>query len=229
MNSGTRRINIASLMLVFAIAMSGCQNESDDPVADNDPDSTSSPPATPPAANNAPVISGVPATTVLMNNSYSFMPTASDPDDDVLTFSVQNRPTWAQFDSATGELTGTPQPGDIGTYQNIVLSVSDGDLSDSLGAFSVNVVQIANGSITLSWTAPTQNEDGSALVDLAAYKFYYGTSPGSYPDQVRVDNPGITTYVIENLQPATYYLVATAVNGAGVESQPSNEAIRQVL
>ncbi len=184
--------------------------------------------APPPPANNAPVISGTPASEVLVDNAYSFTPTASDPDGDALTFSMQNKPTWAQFDTATGTLSGTPQVSNVGDYQNIAITVSDGDLSNDLPPFSVTVVQNSDGSITLSWTAPTQNEDGSALTDLAAYKFYYGTSPGNYSDQVRVDNPGITTYVIENLAPATYYVVATAVNDAGVESQYSNEAVKQV-
>ena len=184
--------------------------------------------APPPPANNAPVISGTPASEVLVDNAYSFTPTASDPDGDALTFSMQNKPTWAQFDTTTGTLSGTPQISNVGDYLNIAITVSDGDLSNDLPPFSVTVVQNSDGSITLSWTAPTQNEDGSALTDLAAYKFYYGTSPGNYSDQVRVDNPGITTYVIENLAPATYYVVATAVNDAGVESQYSNEAVKQV-
>jgi len=184
--------------------------------------------APPPPANNAPVISGTPASEVLVDNAYSFTPTASDPDGDALTFSMQNKPTWAQFDTTTGTLSGTPQISNVGDYPNIAITVSDGDLSNDLPPFSVTVVQNSDGSITLSWTAPTQNEDGSALTDLAAYKFYYGTSPGNYSDQVRVDNPGITTYVIENLAPATYYVVATAVNDAGVESQYSNEAVKQV-
>ena len=84
------------------------------------------------------------------------------------------------------------------------------------------------GSATLSWTAPTQNTDGTPLTDLAAYKFYYGTAPGDYSDMVRVDNPGITTYIIDNLLPATYYFVATAINDAGIESLFSNEAIKTV-
>jgi len=65
--------------------------------------------------------------------------------------------------------------------------------------------------------------------DPPAYEFYYGTSPGSYSNQVRVNNPGIATFIIENLAPATYYVVATATNDAGVESRFSNEATKQVL
>ncbi len=85
------------------------------------------------------------------------------------------------------------------------------------------------GSVTLSWTPPTLNEDGSVLADLAAYKFYYGTASGSYSNSIRVDNPGLASYVVENLIPNTYFFVATAINGSGVESRFSNEAIKQVL
>ncbi len=155
MNKKLRRISNASLLFVYAIAVSGCFETGDqvaDPVADDAPQP---PPA---AANGAPVISGTPATMVLMSNTYAFTPTASDPDNDTLNFSVQNKPIWAQFDSTTGELTGTPLLSDVGTYPDIVLSVSDGGLSSGLPGFSVDVVQNANGSITLSWTAPTQND-----------------------------------------------------------------------
>jgi putative Ig domain-containing protein len=220
MTSNLHRIKIASLIAIFANAMGGCTSGTLD----------SGPASLPPSAtsNNAPVISGTPAPTALMNETYAFTPTASDPDNDVLTFSVQNQPRWAQFDSATGALTGTPGPGDVGLYANIVLSVSDGDLLNSLPEFSVGVVQIANGSLALTWTAPFQNEDGSVLLDLAAFKYYYGTSPGIYSDQGVVDNPGITTIIIDNLPPATYYIVATAINNAGVESRFSNETSKQV-
>ena len=50
-----------------------------------------------------------------------------------------------------------------------------------------------SGSATLSWAAPTKNEDGTALTDLAGYKLYWGTTPGSYPNSVTINNPGRTS------------------------------------
>ena len=35
----------------------------------------------------------------------------------------------------------------------------------------------SSGTVTLSWTPPTQNVDGSYLTDLAGYNIYYGTHP----------------------------------------------------
>ena len=225
MNDIIRRVSTASLLVVIMTALIGCKTENGESESSDAPGAT----LPPTSSNNAPVISGAPGDAVVISNAYSFTPSASDPDGDTLSFNVQNKPAWANFNGTTGALGGTPSLGDVGNYSNIGISVSDGNMSDSLPAFSVAVVQNADGSITLSWTAPTRNEDGTALTDLAAYKFYYGTSPGSYSDQVRVDNPGIATYMIGNLTPATYYVVATAINAAGNESRFSNEAIAQVL
>ena len=93
----------------------------------------------------------------------------------------------------------------------------------------VDAVPAPLGSVTLSWTPPTTNGDGTTLNDLVAYKFYYGTEPGHYTHSIRVDNPGIARYVVENLVPDTYYFAATAINNLGIESRFSNEAVHQVL
>ena len=178
--------------------------------------------------NSAPTISGVPRSSVLVGEQYSFTPSASDADNDPLTFDVQGEPNWLTINSGSGALTGAPTLADIGTYSGILVSVSDASASASLPQFGVDVVQNADDSITLSWTAPTQNEDGSPI-ELAGYKFYYGTSPGSYSNQVWVNSPGITSYVLDNLTPATYYVVATAISTSGAESSFSNEAIRELM
>lgn len=169
-----------------------------------------------PGGNRAPTISGTPPPQVVQNRTYSFTPTASDPDGDTLTFSVSNLPAWASFNTATGSLTGTPSPGDVATYSNISISVSDGSASTSLAAFSIAVVATASGSATLSWTAPTTNTDGTALTN-PGYKVYYSPTPGTYPNVVTVD-PGTTTYVITELTPGTWYFALRAVNQAGAES-----------
>ena len=180
------------------------------------------------AANAAPSISGSPPTSVVVGQTYSFTPTASDPEGDALTFSISNTPAWASFDAATGTLSGTPSAGDVGSYANISINVSDGILSDTLGPFSIDVQAISTGSVTLSWTPPTENDDGTTLVDLAGYKVYWGTSSGTYPNSVTIANPSVTTFVVENLGPGTYEFVATAFNTSGVESTFSNTATKIV-
>jgi hypothetical protein len=106
--------------------------------------------------------------------------------------------------------------------------VSDGQETVSLASFSISVEAISLGSATLSWTAPTQNEDGTTLTDLAGYKLYWGTTPGSYTESVTIDNPSVLTYVVENLAPGTYEFVATSFNTSGVESRYSGAATKLV-
>ena len=176
-------------------------------------------------SNSAPTISGTPNSSVLMGEPYSFTPSASDADDDPLTFDVQGEPNWLSINSVSGALTGAPTLADVGSYSGIVVSVSDGSVSANLPQFGVDVVQNANGSVTLSWTAPSLNDDGSALTDLAGYKIYYGTSSRSYAVEIPVD-VGMTTLVVDNLTPNTYYFAATAINASGIESRFSAEAAK---
>jgi hypothetical protein len=182
------------------------------------------------APNTAPSISGKPPSSVEVNTTYSFTPSASDPEGDALTFSVSGLPSWAAFNASTGRISGTPMPGDENIYRNIVITVSDGELTDSLDPFSIEVsaAESATGSVTLSWTAPTQNEDGSSLTDLAGFKLYWGATPGNYTESVTIDNASVTTYLVEGLAPGTYEFVATSFNERGTESRPSAPATKIV-
>jgi len=178
--------------------------------------------------NSAPSISGTAATQVTAGSDYGFTPTTNDADGDTLTFSISGLPKWASFDSSTGKLSGTPKSGDVGTYSNILITVTDGADSVSVGPFSIIVSDTKYGSVTLSWTAPTQNEDGSPLTDLDGYKLYWGKASGDYTDSTTINNESITTYVVENIPPGTYEFVATSFNSSGVESRYSSPATKVV-
>jgi hypothetical protein len=180
------------------------------------------------AGNKAPTISGTPQRQIVQDQWYVFIPTANDADGDSLTFSIRNKPSWANFHTSTGRLGGTPRSGDAGDYANIVISVSDGRSLVSLPAFAISVVGTASGSATLTWQPPTQRSDGSPLSDLAGYRILWGTTKGSYPNSVKVMNPGIASYVIEDIAPATYYFVITAIDSKGAESGYSNVVSKRI-
>jgi hypothetical protein len=198
------------------------------PQPEPEPEPEPQPQPEPEPVNTAPEISGTPSAEVLQETEFRFLPSADDADDDLLIFSIANRPPWAEFNIATGELSGRPSAADIGTYGNIRISVSDGEDSATLPAFSVTVQAIALGSATLMWTPPTTNTDGSPLTDLAGYRVHWGQQSGSYTESVSVMNPGITTYVVENLTSGTYYFVTTAITAGGLESSFSNEASKTI-
>jgi hypothetical protein len=173
-------------------------------------------------------IFGVPPSTILAGRAFSFKPRAQDAAGATFTFSVSGLPTWAQFDSATGRITGMPAAADVGAYPSIAVSVSDGATSAALPPFTVTVVATAPGAASLSWTPPTQRSDGSALTDLAGYRIHFGNEPGEYLNAVTVDNPGLASYVVDQLTPATWYFAVTAFDSSSVESAYSNEASKVV-
>jgi hypothetical protein len=172
--------------------------------------------------NGLPSIQGSPARSVLVGRAYSFQPTATDPNDDPLTFSATNLPPWAAFNATTGRLSGTPTNSDVGTYTAITITVSDGKANASLPAFSINVTATATGAATLSWTPPTQNSDGSALTNLAGYHVLFGQSEDALDQMIELDNPSLSTYVVDNLTSGTWYFAVLSMNATGVASRLSN-------
>jgi len=169
-----------------------------------------------------PTISGNAPTQAQAGTPYSFTPTASDPNGKTLSFSVQNKPSWATFSIATGQLSGTPGSADVGTDANIVISASDGTASAALAAFTITVTAAPKvGTATLKWSPPAQNTDGTAVTNLSGYVVAYGLSASSLSQSVSISNPSTTTYTVQNLGPGTWYFAVSAITSAGMQSSLS--------
>ena len=80
-----------------------------------------------------------------------------------------------------------------------------------------------NGSLTVSWTPPARNTNGTPLTDLTGYTIRYGREPGNYTGVVRVDDPTTTQYVITGLRTGRWYFAVSANNAAGGHSDLSGE------
>jgi hypothetical protein len=163
---------------------------------------------------------------VVVGQAYQFKPSASDPDKDKVTFTIANKPAWAVFDAGTGALTGTPAAKDAGPFANIEIAATDGTHVTALPQFTITVTATASTgtkSVSLAWTPPTQNDDGSTLVDLSGYKIHYGDTPQSYSEMITVSNAGLTRYVIDAMPSGKHYIAMTAVNASGAESDYSPE------
>ncbi|MBN1906202.1 MAG: hypothetical protein JW927_14010, partial [Deltaproteobacteria bacterium] len=124
--------------------------------------------------NDAPVIGGVPAVTVYQGAQYSFIPQASDVDaGDVFTFSIVNKPLWANFNTGTGALTGTPANTDVGTTSGIIIRVTDSsNATASLSPFNLTVNNVNDAPVIGGSPATSVQED-------TAYNF---TPVASDPD-----------------------------------------------
>ena len=189
---------VSSAVIVSAcLLLQGCGGGSGDAATAAATGSSSTP-------TGGPSISGSPSSAATVGTAYSFQPTASGGS---LTFSATNLPSWAAINAQTGMVSGTPAAGDVGTDANIVISVSNGTASASLTAFSISVSAIAvgTGRATVSWTAPTQNSDGTPLTNLSGYEIVYGQSQGNLSQSVSVTDPTATTYTISNLGGGTWY------------------------
>ena len=76
-------------------------------------------------------------------------------------------------------------------------------------------------SASLTWEAPTTNENGDPLTDLEGYKVHYGTSTGNYTYIADISNS--TSASISNLSPGTWCFVVTSYDTSGNESSYSSE------
>lgn len=79
------------------------------------------------------------------------------------------------------------------------------------------------GNATLSWTPPTTRSDGSTLTDLAGYRILYGRVSGVYDHVEEIHNPGISAYVVEDLESGTWYFAIQSRTSEGLVSAPSAE------
>ena len=77
----------------------------------------------------------------------------------------------------------------------------------------------ADQTVTLSWQAPTTNEDGTPLTDLAGFKIYCKTI-GDYILRGTINNPAQLDYILTITSDAV--CIATAFDVSGNESTYSN-------
>lgn len=176
------------------------------------------------AASGTPslAISGSPATSVAVGSAYNFRPTVTDAVGSVLTFAISNKPSWASFSTTTGALSGMPAASNAGTDAKIEISVSDGKRTAALNAFSIAVTSGGAGeAVTLYWTVPADNSNGTPATNLAGYHVYYGKSAASLTTVITVDDANDTSQVIGNLQSGTWYFAVTAFNADKIESKMS--------
>jgi len=78
--------------------------------------------------NRAPLLESIGNKSISLNETLTFTVNATDPDADLLTYSVQNLPDGATFQNQT--FTWTPTASDVGDHE-LTFIASDGSLSDS--------------------------------------------------------------------------------------------------
>ena len=115
----------------------------------------------------------------------------------------------------------TRHSGQVGTYTGIIITVSDGQDTASLPAFTITVDSASTtGSASLSWVAPAAREDGTplSLSEIAGFRIYHGTTSGDLTLLHDVSDGSVTTYTVTGLEPTTHYFAVTGYDYEGRES-----------
>ncbi len=86
------------------------------------------------------------------------------------------------------------------------------------------------GSVNLSWVAPAERADNTALSlsEISGYTVYYGTSKGNYPDSFFINDGSATAATVTDLPVGTYYLIVTTRDTDGRESGYSSMITKQI-
>lgn len=81
----------------------------------------------------------------------------------------------------------------------------------------------------LSWTPPTQNENGTPLTNLASYKILHATTSAGLETATPIVIPApASSYTLTGLPVGLRYFAVKATNSAGVDSVLSNVATKTV-
>ncbi|MCG7550151.1 ExeM/NucH family extracellular endonuclease [Pseudoalteromonas sp. Of7M-16] len=154
-------------------------------------------------------ISGEPKGIVNATDTYVFTPTVTNLDDDTLVFAIENKPSWASFDTTTGKLSGTPTAADMGIYDNIVITVSDGTVTNALNGFSILVRAAGTNDAPLI--------SGSPNTSVQATRNYAFT-----PDVTDLENDSLVFSITNKPSWATFDTASGQLAGTPAESDTGN-------
>src|SRR5690349_21171811 len=91
-------------------------------------------------------LSGKPSRIAQPSVFYNFSPTVARTGtaESNLTFSIENKPAWASFGRRHGTLYGVPHLSDAGTYSNIRITATDGNIVANMQAFTLMVPALSS-------------------------------------------------------------------------------------
>jgi hypothetical protein len=113
---------------------------------------------------------------------------------------------------------------DLGNSSGVVLNPEESEGE----AAPTNPVQLA--SATLTWSAPTEKENGEILLseELAGFQIFYGPIDNPYENVVSVDSPYSTSFTIDGLNTGVYAFSIVAIDNAGRASLFSNSIVKTI-
>jgi hypothetical protein len=169
--------------------------------------------------------------------TVSLSASATDPDDDPLTYEASGLPADLTIDGSTGLISGTVAVGAASNSPYAVsVTVRDGTTTDDTDTFTWSVtVEPAPAAptgldATASSVAVTLNWDDNTEPDLAGYHVYRSANETGPYERLNASLLGDPTYVDDTAAQGTSYYRVTAVDTSGRESTPAEtSAARRIL
>lgn len=165
-------------------------------------------------------ISGIPVATVFQGEFFSFTPTVQDFDlgtgyNHQLTFSIQNKPAWATFNTATGTLSGIPTNDHLGTTKAITISVKDDTVEQAtLRAFDLTVINVNDPPIFTSQPRTQTKEDHKYVYQASAIDSDMGDAVTFHldqaPDGMLISTGGLISWTPDNDDVGVHNIVISA-------------------
>jgi hypothetical protein len=169
--------------------------------------------------------------TIAEGATLTFIVSATDPDDDALTYSVSNMPEGATFDPLTQTFTWTPASNASGNYTDIIFTVTDISTPSASDSESITITvgnvnrppvlaaignkTIAEGS-TLTFVVSATDPDGDSLT----------YSASNLPEDAAFDAEShIFTWAPEFGSSGSYANVLFSVSDNGVPVESDSETI----
>ena len=113
--------------------------------------------------------------------------------------------------SGTRSTTGSESVGPLSIGATFSLTCS------GAGGSAIQMISVSvTGPVQLSWVAPSENVDGSQLIDLAGYRIYFGDSSRAYSDMVELSDAAATNHIL-TLASGDYFVAMTALDAEGNE------------
>lgn len=129
--------------------------------------------------NKVPVLNSIGSKTVTVGSTLSFTISATDADNDVLTYSIENKPATASFDANTKTFSWTPVSTETGTY-TVTFKAVDGKGGETKEVVSITV----STSTPLTKLQEAQKQFNSYQEDYDNYKNDYSDYKKKYDKAV---------------------------------------------
>lgn len=142
---------------------------------------------------DAPVFTSTPFVKAKEDSLYYYVVSATDAENQPVTYAAKTIPAWLAFNPATRILTGTPGNDNLGDNQ-VVLSASDGGLSTDQ-SFTITVINVNNSPVIVGMTRTVKTVK-NIPVELKLSDLLVQDPDNVYPDDFILTLEGGDNYTI---------------------------------